>query len=188
MPSVTGPGESGPEALGGCETATSGTQNNNIEASDSDHVIARSNGGSDRASNLVPACVPCNQNQTAADIQAVLAKDQLINGSITINHGSSASLRRQNSLSRTPPPSMPPAGRSMVHCNRSVGRSRPAPADPPSGTATASSSPKQMPSTRSAWATWIPVIEIAGSKQSALHITAYGRGAPQRTRLTNKGF
>jgi hypothetical protein len=79
MPSVTGPGESGPEALGGCETATSGTQNNNIEASDSDHVIARSNGGSDRASNLVPACVPCNQNQTAADIQAVLAKDQWIN-------------------------------------------------------------------------------------------------------------
>jgi hypothetical protein len=32
------------------------------------------------------------------------------------------------------------------------------------------------------------VVEIAGSKQSTLHITAYGRGAYQRTRLTKKGF
>jgi hypothetical protein len=32
------------------------------------------------------------------------------------------------------------------------------------------------------------VVEIAGSKQFTLHITAYGRGAYKRTRLTNKGF
>jgi hypothetical protein len=32
------------------------------------------------------------------------------------------------------------------------------------------------------------VVEIRGSKQTTLHITAYGRGAYQRTRLTKKGF
>jgi hypothetical protein len=32
------------------------------------------------------------------------------------------------------------------------------------------------------------VVEIAGSKQSTLLITAYGRGAYQRTRLTKNGF
>jgi hypothetical protein len=32
------------------------------------------------------------------------------------------------------------------------------------------------------------VVEIAGSKQSTFDITAYGRGAYQRTRLTRKGF
>jgi hypothetical protein len=32
------------------------------------------------------------------------------------------------------------------------------------------------------------VVEITGLKQSTLHITAYGRGAYQRTRLTKKGF
>jgi 5-methylcytosine-specific restriction endonuclease McrA len=41
-----------------------------------DHVIPRSNGGSDRASNLVPACIPCNQNKDAEDIQDFLAKDE----------------------------------------------------------------------------------------------------------------
>jgi hypothetical protein len=32
------------------------------------------------------------------------------------------------------------------------------------------------------------VVEIAGSKRSTLHITAYGRAAYRRTRLTKKGF
>jgi 5-methylcytosine-specific restriction endonuclease McrA len=42
-----------------------------------DHLIPGSNGGSDRASNLVPACIPCNQNKAAEDIQNFLAKGQL---------------------------------------------------------------------------------------------------------------
>jgi 5-methylcytosine-specific restriction endonuclease McrA len=42
-----------------------------------DHLIPGSNGGSDRASNLVPACIPCNQNKAAEDIQYFLAKHQL---------------------------------------------------------------------------------------------------------------
>jgi hypothetical protein len=32
------------------------------------------------------------------------------------------------------------------------------------------------------------LVEITGLKQSTLHITAYGRGAYQRTRLTENGF
>lgn len=38
-----------------------------------DHVRARSRGGSDRVSNLVLACVPCNQAKGAAPVQEFLA-------------------------------------------------------------------------------------------------------------------
>ena len=41
-----------------------------------DPVIPRSKGGSDRASNLVRASIPSNQNKGAEDIRDFLAKDQ----------------------------------------------------------------------------------------------------------------
>lgn len=38
-----------------------------------DHVVARSRGGSDRASNLVPACRPCNDAKSNQAVEAFLA-------------------------------------------------------------------------------------------------------------------
>lgn len=40
-----------------------------------DHVIARANGGSDRVSNLVPSCVPCNDAKDNLWVQDFLAHD-----------------------------------------------------------------------------------------------------------------
>jgi 5-methylcytosine-specific restriction endonuclease McrA len=40
-----------------------------------DHIKARSNGGSDRVSNLTLACRPCNQRKGANDVSAFLRKD-----------------------------------------------------------------------------------------------------------------
>jgi hypothetical protein len=42
-----------------------------------DHVIPRSEGGSDRASNLVPACMPLNPNQGPKCIKDFLAKESV---------------------------------------------------------------------------------------------------------------
>jgi hypothetical protein len=39
-----------------------------------DHVIAHSRGGSDRPSNLVCACIPCNQRKDSQLVQVFLAK------------------------------------------------------------------------------------------------------------------
>jgi hypothetical protein len=39
-----------------------------------DHVIPRARGGSNRPSNLVPACVPCNKAKRATPVEVFLAK------------------------------------------------------------------------------------------------------------------
>jgi len=38
-----------------------------------DHIVAKSNGGSDRVSNLALACVPCNQSKGTTDLKVWLA-------------------------------------------------------------------------------------------------------------------
>jgi 5-methylcytosine-specific restriction endonuclease McrA len=38
-----------------------------------DHVIPRSRGGSNRASNLLPACIPCNEEKGASSVEEFLA-------------------------------------------------------------------------------------------------------------------
>ena len=40
-----------------------------------EHVVAKGNGGSDRASNLVLSCVPCNKNKDKKDIRVFLKGD-----------------------------------------------------------------------------------------------------------------
>ncbi len=40
-----------------------------------DHVVPRVSGGSNRPSNLVPACVPCNRKKNAQRVETFLAKD-----------------------------------------------------------------------------------------------------------------
>lgn len=48
-----------------------------------DHVVARSRGGSDRPSNLVPACVGCNRAKGNSPVEDFLASDPLRLGRIT---------------------------------------------------------------------------------------------------------
>jgi hypothetical protein len=40
-----------------------------------DHLVARARGGSDRVSNLVPACISCNEHKNARDLRDFLAHD-----------------------------------------------------------------------------------------------------------------
>jgi hypothetical protein len=144
-----------------------------------DHVVPRSNGGSDRASNLVPACIPCNQNKDAEDIQDFLAKDQS---------------RLERILEQAKQPLKDAAA---VHATRwalyGALQSLGLPVSVGTGGRTRWNRHRFfIPKTHALDAVCVgnmdAVVEIAGSKRSTLLITAYGRGAYQRTRLTKKGF
>ena len=144
-----------------------------------DHVIPRSKGGSDRASNLVPACIPCNQNKGAEDIQDFLAKDQsrleriLKQARQPLKEAAAVNATRwvlYGALQACGlPVSVGTGGRTKFNRHRFF-----------------------IPKTHALDAVSVgnmdTVVEIRGSKQSTLHITAYGRGGYQRTRLTKKGF
>jgi 5-methylcytosine-specific restriction endonuclease McrA len=144
-----------------------------------DHVIPRSKGGSDRVSNLVPACIPCNQNKGAEDIQDFLAKDQSRLGRILkqakqpLKDAAAVNTTRWTLYSALQllglPVSVGTGGRTKFNRQRLF-----------------------IPKTNALDAVSVgnmdTVVEIRGSKQTTLHITAYGRGAYQRTRLTKRGF
>jgi 5-methylcytosine-specific restriction endonuclease McrA len=144
-----------------------------------DHVVPRSNGGSDRPSNLVPACIPCNQNKGAEDIQEFLAKDQSrlkrilnhakrpLKDAAAVNATRWALYGALQSLGL--PVSLGTGGRTKLNRHRFF-----------------------ISKTHALDAVCVgnmdAVVEIAGSQQSTLLITAYGRGAYWRPQLTKKGF
>jgi hypothetical protein len=142
-------------------------------------VIPRSKGGSDRASNLVPACIPCSQNKGAEEIQDFLAKDQSRLGCILkqakqpLKDAAAVNTTRWTLYSALQllglPVSVGTGGRTKFNRQRLF-----------------------IPKTHALDAVSVgnmdTVVEIRGSKQSTVHITAYGRGAYQRTRLTKRGF
>jgi hypothetical protein len=149
-----------------------------------DHVIPRSKGGSDRASNLVRASIPSNQIKGVEDMKDFLAKDpsrlerilkqakqplakQLLKDAARVN----ATRWALYGALQLPglAVSVGTGGRTKFNRHRFF-----------------------IPKTHALDAVSVgnmdTVVEIAGAKQSAFDITAYGRGAYQRTRLTKKGF
>jgi 5-methylcytosine-specific restriction endonuclease McrA len=144
-----------------------------------DHVIPRSNLGSDRASNLVPACIPSNQNKGAEDIKDFLAKDQsrleriLKQAKQPLKDAAAVNATRWALYGALQllglPVSVGTGGRTKFNRHRFF-------------------IPKAHALDAVSVGNMDTVVEITGLKQSTLHITAYGRGAYQRTQLTKKGF
>jgi hypothetical protein len=149
-----------------------------------DPVISRSKGGSDRASNLVRASIPSNQNKGAKDMKDFLAKDPSPLERILKQAKQSLAKQLLKDAARVNAPrwalygalqlpglpvSVGTGGRTKFNRHRFF-----------------------IPKTHALDAVSVgnmdTVVEIAGAKQSAFDITAYGRGAYQRTRLTRKLF
>jgi hypothetical protein len=149
-----------------------------------DPVIPRSKGGSDRASNLVPASIPSNQNKGAEDMKDFLAKEKSRLERILKQAKQSLAKQLLKDAARVNAPrwalygalqlpglpvSVGTGGRTKFNRHRFF-----------------------IPKTHALDAVSVgnmdTVVEIAGAKQSAFDITAYGRGAYQRTRLTRKLF
>jgi len=144
-----------------------------------DHLIPRSKVGSDRASSLVPACIPCNRNQGAEDMIDFLARDhsrferilkqakQPLKDAVAVN-ATRWTLEGALQLLGLPL-SVATGGRTKFNRHRFL-----------------------IPKTHALDSVCVSnmdtVVEIAGSQQPTFDITAYGRGAYRRTGLTKNGL
>jgi 5-methylcytosine-specific restriction endonuclease McrA len=144
-----------------------------------DHVHPSSQGGSDRPSNLVPACIPCNQRKDSLGIRVFLAEDearlklileqakQPLRDVAAVNATRWALYREIQSLGL--PVSVGTGGLTMWNRHRF-----------------------SIPKTHALDAVCVgnmdSVTEIVGWQQTTLLITATGRGALKRTRLWKYGF
>jgi hypothetical protein len=149
-----------------------------------DHVIPRSKGGSDRASNLVRASIPSNQNKGAEDMKDFLAEDP-------------SRLERILKQAKQPFAKQPFKDAARVNATRwTLYGALQLPGLPVSvGTGGRTKFNRHrffIPKTHALDALSVgnmdAVVEITGAKQTIFDITSYGRGAYQRTRPTKKGF
>jgi 5-methylcytosine-specific restriction endonuclease McrA len=144
-----------------------------------DHVHPRSRGGSDRVSNLVPACIPCNESKDDLPIEEFLSHDptrldeikkQLkmpLKDAAAVNATRWALYR---ALAETGLPVLTGSGgRTKFNRHRF-------------------SIPKAHALDAVCAGNMDPITEVFGWQQPTLLITANGRGSYKRTRLTAHGF
>jgi 5-methylcytosine-specific restriction endonuclease McrA len=144
-----------------------------------DHVHARAQGGSDRVSNLVPACIPCNQRKGDSDVREFLAQEP-------------SRLDRILRQLKTPLKDA-----AAVNATRWALFHKLEGLELPLGTGTGGRTKwnrrrYSIPKTHALDAVCAgnidAITEITGWQQSALLIAATGRGSYQRTRVTASGF
>jgi hypothetical protein len=144
-----------------------------------DHVRPRSAGGSNRVSNLVPACVECNQRKDDQDVRVFLKHD------VTRLHRIVAELKA------------PLKDAAAVNSTRWALHRALKQLGLPVATGTGGRTKWNrhlfgVPKTHALDAVCVgnmdSVTAVIGWEQPTLLITATGRGAYQRTRLTSDGF
>jgi 5-methylcytosine-specific restriction endonuclease McrA len=144
-----------------------------------DHVHARAQGGSDRVSNLVPACIPCNQRKGDRGVREFLAQEPA---------------RLDRILRQLKKPLRDAAA---VNTTRWALFHKLEGLELPLGTGTGGrtkwnrrrySIPKTHALDAVCTGNMDAITEITGWQQSALLIASTGRGSYQRTRVTASGF
>lgn len=141
-----------------------------------EHIIPRSNGGSDRVSNLTLACRPCNQRKGNRPIEAFLNDQPELLARITARaktplHDAAAVNATRNALFsallNTGLPVATGSGAQTKYNRRRLG----------------------IPKTHALDAVCVGEVEaVSGWQRPTLSIKATGRGEYQRTRLTAHGF
>ena len=144
-----------------------------------DHVHPRARGGSNRVSNLVPACIPCNEKKNDNNIEVFLQRDpqrlakilaelkQPLKDAAAVNATRWALFRALQALGI--PLSTGTGGRTKWNRHRFA-------------------VPKSHALDALCVGDMDAVSAIQSCQQSTLLITANGRGAYKRTRLTADGF
>jgi len=141
-----------------------------------DHVIPRARGGSDRVSNLVCSCIPCNQKKGAQPIEVFLAKQPKVLARVKAQL--KAPLKDAAAVNATRWALFGALkGTGLPVSNGSGGRTK------------WNRSRLGIPKTHALDAACVGEVEnLIGWNVSALAIKATGRGAYQRTRLNKFGF
>jgi hypothetical protein len=144
-----------------------------------DHVHPRSRGGSDRVSNLVPACVPCNESKDDRLVEEFLATDP----------ERLAKIRKQLKLPLKDATAVNATRWALCRALTETGL----PVSTGSGGCTKFNRKRfSMPKAHALDAVCAgnmdSITAVCGWQQPTLLITANGRGAYKRTRLTAHGF
>jgi 5-methylcytosine-specific restriction endonuclease McrA len=144
-----------------------------------DHLKARADGGSDRVSNLAPACIPCNERKGSRDIRAFLSTDPeraeriLRRAKAPLKDAAAVNATRWalfRALSETGiPVSVGTGGRTKFNRKR-----------------------YGIPKTHALDAVCVGIMDdilaVSGTNRPTLGIKGMGRGSYQRTRVTASGF
>ena len=140
-----------------------------------DHVVPKARGGSDRVSNLVPACIKCNLAKDAGDVRAFVAAPARLAAVLAQTKRSLAGTAAVN------------ATRFALH---TALLSTGLPVETGTGGRTKWNRARfGLPKTHALDAACVGQLDaIAGTRIAPLTIRAMGRGSHQRTRLTAHGF
>ena len=141
-----------------------------------EHIVARSNGGSDRVSNLTLACRPCNQSKSNWPVEVFLkSKPELL---ARIKAQAKAPLRDAAAVNAT--------RNALFHALMHIGL----PVAASTGAQTKFNRRRLgIPKTHALDAVCVGEVElVAHWQRPTLVIKATGRGEYQRTRLTAHGF
>lgn len=141
-----------------------------------EHIVARSNGGSDRVSNLTVACRPCNQRKANRPVEVFLkGKPELL---ARIKARAKAPLRDATAVNAT----RNALFRALLHTGLPVA----------TGTGAQTKFNRQrlgIPKTHALDAVCVGDVEaVSGWQRPTLALKATGRGEYQRTRLSAHGF
>ena len=141
-----------------------------------DHIHPKSRGGSNRASNLIPSCVPCNEDKDNRLLTEFLAKDPV----------RLAYIQSQQTKSLAAASAVNSTRNRLVVVLKATGL----PVEIGTGGQTKWNRHRfGVPKTHSADAACVGDINtVAGASMPALHIGCMGRGSHKRTRLSADGF
>lgn len=141
-----------------------------------DHVLPKSKGGSNRVSNLVTACIPCNQQKDAIPVAEFLRKDPirlkkvLAQCKVSLRDTSAVNSTKQallKSLQALDLPMVTGSGAMTAYNRKQLG----------------------LPKTHALDAVCVGQVQaVQNWQQSTLQIKCTGRGAYKRTRLDQYGF
>lgn len=157
---------------GGHKCAFCGAENTPINL---DHVVPRARGGSDRISNLVPSCIPCNQAKGSMALRDFVKDEKRLKAILAQTRKSLAGAAAVNST------------RFALHA---LLASTGLPVETGTGGRTKwNRSRFGLPKTHALDATCVGQVDsLSGATTAPISIKCMGRGSHQRTRLTAHGF
>lgn len=171
----------------GRECAYCGTQDTPLEV---EHIVPRSQGGTDRVSNLALACRECNQSKGNLSLEAFFASDRGLKKRLKANGLGAETRLARVQRQRTAPLKDAAAVNATRWALFNTLKTTGLPVEAASGGRTKYNRQRlAIPKTHALDAACVGAVEqVTGWNKPVLHIKATGRGSYQRTRLDRYGF
>lgn len=171
----------------GRECAYCGDKDTPLEV---EHIVPRSQGGTDRVNNLALACRECNQSKGNLPLEAFFASDRGLKKRLKANSKDGATQLARVQRTRTAPLKDAAAVNATRWALFNVLKTTGVPVEVASGGRTKYNRQRlTIPKSHALDAACVGAVEqITGWNKPVLQIKASGRGSYQRTRLNRYGF